>query len=165
MEILGHQIDIAAGILPLDLQTARSGDYVSLKNAEGCLVVILKGVGTASDDPTFTLRKATAVDGTGVTNAAVIDTVYVKEGTLSAVTGWTKSAQTAAATYAASATSAESEALYAFHVRADSLGAYDCIQVNCADVGSNAQLGCVLYILYGLRNAATPASLPDPLTD
>jgi len=34
-----------------------------------------------------------------------------------------------------------------------------------ADVGGNAQLGCVLYLLYDLKATAAPASLPDPLVD
>lgn len=165
IEVLGGVIDIAAGIVPLDLQTARSGDYVSLKNFEGCLVVAFKGAGTAGDDPTFTLKKATDVAGTGATDATVIDTVYKKQGTLASVTGWTKVTQAAAATYAGDGESAESQAIYAWHVRADELGAYDCIAVNCGDVGTNAQLGCVLYILYGPRRACAPESLPNPLTD
>lgn len=165
MEPLGRLFDIAAGIVPLDLQTARTGDYVSLKNAEGCLIVIFKAAGTAGDDQTFTLNKATAVDGTGATTAAVIDTIYKKQGAaLTAVTAWTKATQTAAATVT-DATSAELQTIWAIDVRADALGAYDCISLDSDGAGSNAQLGCVLYLLYGLRNAATPASLPDPLTD
>lgn len=162
---LGQVFDIVPAIIPLDLQTARSGDWVSVRNCTGVSIVVFKGAGTSGDDPTLTLNKATAVDGTGSTTAAVIDTYYRKEGTLTSVGTWTKVSQTAAATIACSATSAESEAIYVIEVNPETLGAYDCLQIAVADVGSNAQLGCALYILHGLKLAETPANLTDATTD
>ena len=47
-----------------DLQTATSATYVSMKNYEKCTFLILKAIGTAGDDPTFTVTQATAVAGT-----------------------------------------------------------------------------------------------------
>ena len=134
---LGQVFDIVPAIIPLDLQTARSGDWVSVRNCTGVSIVVFKGAGTSGDDPTLTLNKATAVDGTGSTTAAVIDTYYRKEGTLS----------------------------YVIEVNPETLGAYDCLQIAVADVGSNAQLGCALYILHGLKLAETPANLTDATTD
>lgn len=165
---LGAGIDIVAGIIPLDLQTARTGDYVSLKNAEGVLVVIFKGAGTAGDDPDFTLNQATSVAGGSAKALNAIETVYKKQGTLTSVGVWTKETQTADEVYSADATSAESEAIYVFDVPAAKLdvdNGFDCISVDVADVGTNAQLGCVLYILYGLREQDKPENLASRIVD
>lgn len=170
MNPLGSLIDIVPVILPLDLQTARSGDYVSLKNAAGVLFVVVKGVGTDNDDPTFTLRQATAVAGTAVKDAAVITEYWEKEA-LTDLTGtgtWTRVTQTAAATIAPGDPSAQSAAVYAFYVDADMLdvdGGFDCVVVNSADTGNNAQLGCVIAILCGLRHQAAPQNLPNAIID
>lgn len=165
---LGNIIDIVAGVIPLDLQTARTGDYVSLKEAEGCLVVILKGAGTAGDDPDFTLNQAVAVAGTSAKALNAIDTVYKKQGTLTSVGTWAKVTQTADEVFSADATSAEEEALYVIDVPAAKLdvdNGFDCISVDVADVGTNAQLGCVLYILYGLRHKDQPENLNSRIID
>lgn len=169
MNPLGSLIDIVPGIMPLDLQTARTGDYVSLKNAAGCLVVIVKGAGTAADDPDFTLNQATAVAGTSAKALNAIDTVYKKQGAaLTAVGTWTKETQTADEVYSADGTSAEEQAVYCFNVDAAQLdvdNGFDCISVDCGDVGTNAQLGTVLYILHGLRYPDKPDALPNSIAD
>lgn len=168
MNPLGATIDIVPGIVPQDLQTARTGDYVSLKHAEGALIVIFKGAGTAGDDPDFTLNQATAVAGTGAKACNAIATIYKKQGTLTSVGTWTKETQTADEVYSADGTSAEEQAVYVIDVPATKLdrdNGYDCISVDSADVGTNAQLGCVLYILYGLRYQDAPENLTSRIAD
>lgn len=165
---LGNTYDIVPGILPLDLQTARNGDYVSLKGWKSVDIVFFKGAGTAADDPTLTLRQATAVAGTSVKDLAVITTVYKKQGTLTGVGTWTKVTQTAAATFVGDGTSAEEEGLYVIHVEADELdvdNGFDCIVANIGDTGTNAQLGAVLYVLNGPRYGAAPESLVSSIAD
>lgn len=165
---LGKDFDIVAGILPLDLQTARTGDYISVKNCKSVAVVIFKGAGTAGDDPDFTINQATAVAGTSAKALNVIETVYTKQGTLTAVGTWTKVTQTADEVYSADATSAESEAIYVFEFETSALdqaNGFDCISVDCADVGTNAQLGCVLYFLRGLHYGQAPENLPSSIAD
>src|SRR3990167_868645 len=139
-----HNMDIVSGILPLDLQTARAGDYVSLKNYSACAIVFFKGAGTAGDDPILDLDQAKDVAGTSVKAASIIDLIYKKQGTLTAVGTFTKVTQTAADTFAADATSAEEEAIYVIIVdpaKLDVDNGFDCIRANIADVGGNAQLG------------------------
>ena len=168
MNPLGSAIDIVPVIAPLDLQTARSGDYVSLKNAKGVLFVIFKGAGTDGDDPTFTLKQATDVAGTSEKDAAVITEYFEKEGTLTSVGTWTRVTQSAAATVVPGDPSAQSQAVYCVYVEADQLdvdGGFDCVTLNAADTGTNAQLGCVLAILTGLRYPATPQNLPNAIAD
>ena len=168
MNPFGRLIDIIPVIAPLDLQTARSGDYVSLKNWQGALVVIFKGAGTDGDDPTFTLQQASAVAGTGAKDAAIITEYWEKEGTLTAVGTWTRVTQAAATSIAPGDPSAQSQAVYVFDVPADRLdvdNGFDCITVNSGDTGNNAQLGCAFIILYGPRYATAPANLPNAIAD
>jgi hypothetical protein len=167
---LGRLYDLVGAFAPLDLQTARSGDYVSLKNCGGVDVLIYKGAGTDGDDPTFTLRQATDVAGTSVKDAAVITEYYEKEAAtdLTGTGTWTRVTQSAAATIAPGDPSAQDVAMYLFHVEASQLdlaNGFDCIAVNSADVGTNAQLGTIVYILTDLRHKTVPQNLPNSIAD
>lgn len=168
---LGSAIDIVPGVVPLDLQTARTGDAICLKNCAGVLIVIFKGAGTASDDPDFTLYQQTNVANSLSDAKALnaIDTIWKKQGAaLTSVGTWTKVEQTADEVFSADATSAEEQALYAIWVPASALdmdAGFDCIRMDVGDVGSNAQLGCILYILAGLRYPCDPANLPSAIAD
>ena len=159
-----QQIQIVSGFVPVNLATgANSGDWVSLKNYERVTILFFKGAGTAGDDPVLTLREAKAVAGTDAQDLAVIDKVYVKQGTLTAVGPFTKVTQAAAATYT-DATSAEVQAIWAFDVLAEELSdGFDCIQANVADVGTNAQEGALLYLLWPARygKEALPSAIVD----
>ena len=161
------QIDVIPVIVPLDLQTARSGDYISLKNCHGVLFVAFKGAGTDNDDPTFTLQQAQDVAGTGAKDLAIISQYFEKEGTLTSVGTWTRVTQNAATSIAPGDPSAQSQAMYAFYVDADQLdldNGFDCVTVNSADVGTNAQLGCVFAIVTP-RYPAAPQDLLSSIAD
>lgn len=161
MNLLG-KIDIVPAIIPLDLQTARDGDWVSLKNAQGCLVVVFKGAGTAGDDPSITIEQAQDVSGTGAKVLNAISEFHKKIGTLTSVGTWTRVAQTADELVTVDADSAEAEGIWAFNVESDQLdvdNGFDCMRVRIADTGTNAQLGCALYILHGLRHPGAPEDL------
>jgi hypothetical protein len=165
---LGHLFDVVPAIVPLDLQTARDGDWVSLKNAAGVAVVVLKGAGTDGDDPVVSFEQATDVSGAGAKALSTITTVYEKEGTLTAVGTWAKATQAAGASYSPGDPSAQSQGLYVFQVDAAELdvdGGFDCLRVRVADTGTNAQLGAALYILYGLSYPSAPESLPSAIAD
>ena len=167
---LGDCIDIVPAIIPLDLQTARVGDFVSLKNATDCLVVVLKGIGTAGDDPVISLEQASDVAGTGVKALNEVRTFYKKIGAtaMTAISAWTRVDQTADDALTTDILSAEGDGLWAVNIEADQLdvdGGFDCIRVSIADVGNNPQLGAALYILHGLRHSAAPERLPSAITD
>lgn len=167
---LGNLFDIIPGFQPLDLQTARNGDYVSLKNAAHVTVVVYKGAGTDGDDPTFTFTQASDVAGTGAKDLAVIDEYWEKEAAtdLTGTGAWTRVTQSAAATVAPGDPSAQDAAMYVFEIDADELdiaNGFDCLRVAVGDTGSNAQLGCAFYILSGLRHASAPQNLPNSITD
>jgi hypothetical protein len=168
MKPLGALFDVVPAIVPLDLQTARDGDWVSLKGAQGVAVVFFKGAGTDNDDPTISFEQATDVAGTGAKALAKITTIHEKEGTLTAVGTWSKVTQAAGASYAPGDPSAQSQAVYVFQIDAAELdvnAGFDCIRVRCSDTGTNPQLGCALYILYGLLHAAAPESLASAIVD
>ncbi len=162
---LGFQFDIIPAIIPVDLQTAaNNGDWLNMKHCAGVCIIVFKAAGTAGDDPVISLEQATDVAGAGAKALSAIRRVYSKQGTLTAVGAWTETTQAAAATFSANDTSAESQGLYVFSVDAEMLdreGAFDCMRVKVADVGGNAQLGCALYIPYGLRYPSAPQSLPS----
>jgi hypothetical protein len=163
---LGVCHDYVAGIVPLDLQTARDGDWVNLKNYSGCEIVVFKGAGTAGDDPDITIEQATDAAGTDAKVLNAITRVHKKQGTLTAVGTWTTVSQTADELYDADATSAEEQALYVFSFATEMLdvdGGFDWVRVRIADVGTNAQLGCALYVLVGPRYPSAPASLPNAI--
>lgn len=168
-EALGRLFDISAAVVPVDLQAAQTGKRVALRNAGGCTIVVFKAAGTAGDDPTFTLKQHTASSGGSTANLAIIDHYYLKaEATLDGDETWTRVAQAAAATIVdpgGAGTSAEEQQIIAIEVDGRSLtDGYDYISLDVADTGTNAQLGCVLYLLRDLAVQRTPANLVAPLS-
>lgn len=121
-------------------------------------IVIFKAVGTAGDDPTISVKQATDVSGTG-SKALGFTEVRKKQAApnLLAVDQFTKSTSASPATNDTFNTTngtytnsdlAEQAAIIVIDVKAEDLdvnGGFDCIQVSIADIGTNAQLGCVLY--------------------
>lgn len=149
-----EELQIVPAIMPVNLASAaNNGDWVSLKGYQGCLVVFVKGVGAASQDPTLTLLQSTAVAGSP-TASLNFTTIYVKEGSaLTAVGEFTEVTQSAANTYTDN-TAGENQVVWVIDVKAEMLdidGGYDCIRASIADTGSTSQIGTVLYILYGPR--------------
>ena len=155
-------IDIIEGFPPVDLQTgANNGDYVSLKNYAGCLVMFHSGVGSNGEDPTLTLQQASDVAGTGV-KSLTFTVIFRKQAatSLASTAVWTRTTQTAANTYT-NTDAAEQSALWVVDVKASDLdvdGGFDVIRATVADVGgAGAQPGSLHYILYGARIARAPA--------
>jgi len=167
MEGLGRLFDISTGVVPVDLQAAQTGKRVSLKGAAGCTVVVFKAAGTAGDDPTLTLKQHTASSSGTTANLATIDHYYLKsETTLDGDETWTRVAQSAAATIVdpgGAGTSAEEQQIIVFEVDGAELSdGYTHISVDVTDVGTNAQLGSILYLLRDLRVQRAPANLANP---
>jgi hypothetical protein len=163
-----ERLQIAAGIPPIALTTARTGYAVSMKNYRRCLVLFFKGIGTASDDPTITLAQGTDI-AFGTTKALTFTKVWVKQDLtkLSDVAQWTEVTQSAGATYT-DATSAEQMALWAIEITTADLdvdNGYDCIRASISDVGTNAQIGCVLYIMLDPLYPAAPANMRGVIAD
>jgi hypothetical protein len=168
--ILGSHIDIVPAVRPVDLQTgANDGDWISLKNWEGVLILFHSAIGTNGDDPTLALEQATTVAGGSSKALTKITTIWTKQAAtnLLSIAGWTKVSQAVAASYTQT-DAAEQEALWAVEVDAQMLdrdNGFDCIRARVADVGGNAQLGAAYYILFGPRFGATPENLPSAIVD
>jgi len=154
------------------MQTAaNTGKRVSLQRSASALVVLFKAVGTAADDPVLTLKQHTASSSGTTANLASIDHYYYKAAVSGALAGtetWTRVAQTASQTITdpgGLGTSAESSMIVAIPVLGTALSdGYKYISLDVADVGGNAQLGCVLYILGDLAVQRTPANLAAALS-
>lgn len=169
MEGLGRAFNIALGAIPVDLSSAAvTGKRVSLKDAGGVDIVVIKAAGTAGDDPTVTLKQHTASSGGTTANLAVIDHYYLKNATTMAGTEtWSKKTQAAAATIAdpgGAGTSAESQQIIVIPLEAASLAdGYSWVSLDIADVGTNSQLGAVIYLLRDLHVKRAPANLAATL--
>ncbi len=158
-----HQV--VEGWVPVDLQDgANSGDYVSLANYHNCAIIFMSGVGTGGDDPTLTVQQATTVAG-GSVKALNFTVIHTKEAAtdLSGTGQYTRTTQSAANTYT-TATSAELDCIWIVDFDSEELdvdGGFDCLRATVADVGSNAQLGGLYYVLYNPRDpqAALPSAI------
>lgn len=168
-EGLANVLDICVGAAPVDLSSAAvTGKRVSLKDCTGVTIVVFKGAGTAADDPTFTLQQHKLASGGTPANLSVIDHYYLKDNTaLDGTETWTRVNQSAAATIAdpgGAGTSAEHQQVVVIEVHAADLAdGYNYVSLNVADVGSNAQLGAILYLRHNLAVRRAPANLPASL--
>lgn len=164
---LGRLFDIGVGVVPVDLQTAQTGKRVHLKNYGGVTAVFFKAAGTAGDDPTIDLQQHTAATGGTTADLDVATRYYLKrEATLDGDEQWETFTQSAASEIAdpgGGGTSAEEQQLLVVEVSATQLSdGYEWFSVDVADTGTNAQLGCVLYLLHTLRYEREPTLIPQP---
>lgn len=167
---LGRLFDIGVGFVPVDMQTAaNTGKRMNMKRHSGCDIVLFKAAGTAGDDPVLTLKQHTAASGGTTANLATIDRYWYKaEAVLDNDESWVEVTQAAAATITdpgGLGTSAESQMLVVIKVDAAQLSdGYAWISLDVADVGGNAQLGCVLYLPHDLAVQRAPANLGNLLS-
>jgi len=156
MPPLVENSQILSAFVPVDLQDgANTGDWVALENFNQLSIVFFKAAGTAGDDPTLTIQQATDNAGTSA-KALNFTTVYVKQGTLASVANFTKVTQSSGNTYTAT-DAAEEQAIWIVEISADDLdvsGGFTHAQGSVGDVGSNAQLGCGMYLATQPRFAA-----------
>lgn len=166
---------VVSGFLPVAMNAgAPSVDYVSMKDYGRCAIIFFKAIGTNGDDPTITLLQATAVAGTGA-KALNITRVDKKQAAsnLLATGIFATSTPGSPATHDTFLTNtwtnsdlAEQAAVVIIDVKAEDLdidNGFDCITVTIADVGTNAQLGCLLFVLHEPKYAAVP--LPSAIVD
>lgn len=142
----GNQI--VAAIIPVDMSAAANdGDWFNMKNFRRALAVLFKGIGTAGQDPVFTLRQAQDATGTGA-KALNFTEIWSKVGTQTGIGQFTKTTQAAANTFT-DAVSAEAQAIMAVEILAEQLdvaNGFTHIQLQVPDVGAAAQIGCGFYI-------------------
>jgi hypothetical protein len=155
IEAMGLEV----AILPKDITgAAQTGDWVSLKGYQGCLIVLLQGA-WAGGTSAVTVEQATDVAGTS--NKAVS---FTKRWTKVGVTGttWAETAVTSN-TFDLPATANTMNAIYVPAASLDVDGGFDCLTVKAASPGANADLLSAFYLLVGARYAA--AAMPDAKVD
>lgn len=154
-----HQVsDLIIGADPVDLSSAAlNGRWVSMKDLVGMNVLLIAGIGTAGDDPVINLQQAKDASGTGAKTLNIYDLVYKIGSTAidAADDVWLKVATIDRDNPATSWDSdvgvngAENTLLvncYVLPTDLDINNDFDYIRLQVADVGANAQLGCILYI-------------------
>lgn len=163
IEALGRETDFTIGVAPVDLSGgAQTGKRVSLKNASGVQVVIVKGAASTGTDPAFTFKEATA-DTSGTSQVMANPPAYFYKKSAAALAGtetWAK----VAATYSTGVVTLTGEegnqGIYVFDVLAEDLSAgFDYLEVDSGDAGSVAQLGTVLFVVHDLLAQRSPANL------
>ena len=155
--------NLTAAFIPVDMSAAaNNGDWVGLTNYGRCVAVLFKGIGTAGDDPVFTLKQATDASGSGA-KALTFTSVFSKVGTQTGLANFTRTTQAAASTYT-DLVSAEAQAIIAVEIDAASLdvtNGFNHVQLSIPDVGANAQLGCGFYLMLDPRHQGE--TLPSPI--
>lgn len=147
IKILSSYLPIG-GFTPVDMQTAdNNGAWVSMTNLEAVVAVLYAAIGTAGDDPVFTLEQATSAAGAGAKGLNFTE-IYIKNAAnVNTTAAFTKVTQSAASTYT-NATSAEAQNLFAVEIPATSLdqaNGYRFVRLTIPDTGANAKLGCGIY--------------------
>ena len=158
-----------------DANSDLTGDWVSLKHYDGCLVYLKKPAGSAGDDLSIRLQQATAVDGTGA-KALNFNHIYHKIGAtaLTGVGTFTKVELTSetddldlVSVNGVDLATDANEAQIVVNVRASDLdvdGGFDCINllIEGDDIG-NALTISADYILYNCRypQPVPPSAITD----
>jgi len=133
---------------------AASGDWVSLKGYDGILIIVHIAQGNAATTA-LTVDKATDVAGTGQSAGITMNHWWKCEDAPQISDAFTKG--TAAASITTSATGTGSS-ICAIDIKADELGAYDCVQLE-AGASNAANILSAIYILYNSRyHQAAPIS-------
>jgi hypothetical protein len=168
MDALGRLFDIGLAWAPVDAQSAQTGKRISLANAGGCTIVVVKAAGTAGDDFSYALQQHTAYTGGTSADLNAISYYFVKQETaLDNDESWEKFTQTAdddIAEAGAAGTSAEQQQIIVIEVDAAQLSdGYTHISLNSGGEGSNAQLATAIYILHDLAYQRKPTNLGNLL--
>jgi len=166
---LGRLFDIGIGVSPVNLNTgANTGKRISMKNAKTCTFVVVAGVGTAASDLAVDLQEHTAASGGTSQDLDIVTKYYIKdELALDNDESWVETTQSPAASEIADAgglgVSAEHEQIVVIEVNADQLSdGFTHLSLNAPQPGAT-KLGCILYVLSGLKVQRTPANLGNLL--
>lgn len=150
---------IETGAVPKDITgAATTGDYVSLRDY-GHLTVILQQGAWAGGTPAVTLKQATDVAGTGEKALS-----FAKRWTKVGITG-TVFAETAVVSDTFNLPNV-ANTINVLEIDAEDLDVandFDCVRVDVASPGANADLLSIQYILSEPRYAQ--AETPDPKVD
>ena len=162
---LGRAFDIGIGAMPTSFSSAVTGKNISMENCAGVLVLVGKTASGTTDDLAIALRECPSSAGTPRDLVTITDYWTKSETALDNDESWVKTSQTASATIAAIAGTAETQILLAFAVMAQDLSdGYTHIQVNAPDLGStDTPTGFIMYLPFGLKIQRAPVNMPSLL--
>jgi hypothetical protein len=146
---------IEVSSVPKDVNgVATTGDYYSLKGASGIVFIISQGA-WAGGTPAVTLSQATDVAATGAKALS-----FTEKWSKVALTGtlWVKST-VVSDTFNLIVTANSIAAVEISAAQLDRDNLFDCVSLNIASPGANADLLQVTAILYGLRDQGDPATI------
>jgi len=167
-ELFTESVQIVEGFVPVDLSSgANTGDWVNLASYRKCNIVFCSAVGTAGDDPTVTVLQATDNSGSG-SKALNLIRAYKKQAavSLASVAAFSDASGDLSTNTMTNATAAEQDLIWVIEIRADELdvdGGFTHVQASVADVGVNAQLGALLYVMSDPVRKTAVASMPSAI--
>lgn len=145
--ITNEDVMIVEAIAPIDATgSAHTGNHISMKNASHVTIIIQTGAWAAGTSA-VTLQQSTVVAGTD-DKALGFSWMWTNDGATGAA-ALTKTAVTANTFNLDTALS-----MYVIEIDADMLdvdNGFDCIELNLATPGANADLVSACYILSGTR--------------
>jgi len=165
------EAQVVSVIAPLDLDTDRTGKYVSLKNYGRAVFIFTKSPGTAGDDANLDFQQATDIAGTSAKDLDVVATYWTKQAAtdLTGVGTFTENTQSAASEINFNDTSAEQALLAVVEIRSDQLdvnNGFDCVSVNASlDASGGAQYGAVVVLLLDPRYPQSPSTELSAIAD
>jgi hypothetical protein len=153
--------NIAVCFNPVNMATAaNTGDWFNMAGYGRLGILLFKGAGASSEDPTITLLQGTTSAG-GTTKALNVTEYWIKQDTvLTATEQWTHTTQSAANTVT-NGTLAECSAIIWIEIDNEALdgnNGYAFVNASVADVGTTSQIGGILYV--GLDPTYSGATLP-----
>lgn len=163
---LGYHFDVVPGITPVNLAAAaNTGERLRLRDYGGVAIVFFKAAGGAGEAPTVDVREHNAASSGTSQDLDVVERYFKKEAaTLTSAAAWVEVTQSAASEVTDADWDDANEVLVVIEVEATSLSdGFDWISADVPDVGTTAQVGCLLYIPYELAWPSAPQDLLTPV--
>ena len=157
---VGHfceNFQVAPCFVPINLGAgANTGDWFDMTAYERIVFIVETGAGTAAQDAVLTLQQATSNAGGGA-KALTFTDIYEKTGAdLHAIADYTRTTQTAAATFTTVGED-ESQTIIEFQ-RSDLDDGFSHVQLSIPDTGAAAMIGMAIAMLYGPKTTTGDAT-------
>jgi hypothetical protein len=159
MITLAENYKLVTALAPVTTNAATTGDYVSLKDAKSCTIIV-NLTQAAAHATAITIEQATAVAGTGHTAITVAVPIWANED-VAATDTLVK--QTSAVSYTVAAD--VKNKLVVFHIdpaTLDIANGFDCITVKLAASSEGTNFVAAEYLIESKYAQATP---PAAITD
>ena len=147
--------DLVVGSKPIDASAAAVvGRWFNMINCDALNILLVKGLGGATENPVITLEQAQDSSGTGAKALTIarIDTKIGNTGFTAATDLWSRVTtvnvdnKVSSYTFAASAVNEGVVNFYVLDTDLDINNGFKYVRASVADVGATAQLVCLLYI-------------------